>query len=148
MSLQDNRSPDEKAIRELVDRFTKSIRAKDIDAVMSVFAPSVISFDLGAPLQHGGGAEFAKRWHELFEAYHGPIQYEIRDLTVAVSGNLAFTHSLNRIAGTTKNGHTGERWLRWTACVGKADGKWLIVHEHVSVPVDAKTGMAAFDLKP
>lgn len=148
MSAQENRTQDETAIRELVARFVKGICTKDIDSVMSVFASSVVSFDLGPPLRHGGGAEFSKRWHELFEAYQGPIQYEARDLNVTVGDNVAFSYSLNRIAGTTKNGHVSERWLRWTACYRKLDGKWLIVHEQVSVPVDVKTGTAALDLKP
>jgi ketosteroid isomerase-like protein len=37
----------EAAIRELIDGFVKAIRAKDINGVMSVFAPEVVSFDLG-----------------------------------------------------------------------------------------------------
>lgn len=45
----------ETAIRALIDGFTKAIREKDIDGVMSVFAADVVSFDLGPPLQHGGG---------------------------------------------------------------------------------------------
>jgi len=146
-SLQESRVADENAIRELVDHFVNGICRKDIETVMSVFAPTVVSFDLGPPLQHGGGVEFTKRWHELFNAYQGPIQYEVRELHVTVDGNVAFSHSLNRIAGTTKSGHT-DHWLRWTACYRKFDGKWLVVHEHVSVPIDAKTGTAALDLKP
>ncbi len=51
---------------------------------MSAFAPDVVSFDFGPPLQ-------------------GPIDHEVRD---------------------------------------------LIVHEHVSVPADVKTGKAVLDLTP
>jgi ketosteroid isomerase-like protein len=48
---------DEVAIRELIDGFIKAIRAKDIKKVMSVFSSEVVSFDIGPPLQHGGGEE-------------------------------------------------------------------------------------------
>jgi len=51
----------EAAIRELVDGFVRALRAKDIDGVMAVFTRDVVSFDLGPPLQHGGGEEFVKR---------------------------------------------------------------------------------------
>jgi hypothetical protein len=54
MTTDNNRTKDEAAIRELIDGFLKAIRAKDIHGVMSVFAPEVVSFDLGPPLQHGG----------------------------------------------------------------------------------------------
>ncbi|MCI0611683.1 hypothetical protein L0244_01705 [bacterium] len=38
--------------------------------------------------------------------------------------------------------------MRWTGCYRKNNGKWLIVHEHVSVPVDLKNDKALMDLKP
>ena len=67
---------------------------------------------------------------------------------VSVGDDIAFSHSLNRIAGTTKNGQTTERWLRWTTCYRKTNGMWLIAHEHVSVPTDLGSGKAMLDLKP
>ena len=136
------------AIQQLIDGFVKAIRAKDINGVMAVFAPQVVSFDIGPPLQHGGGAAFVKRWQELFDAYQGPIDYEVRDLSISGAGDVAFSHSLNRIRGTMKNGRKSDRWLRWTACYRKTGGRWLIVHEHVSVPVDMRSGKAIMDLKP
>jgi ketosteroid isomerase-like protein len=47
-----------------------------------------------------------------------------------------------------KNGRKTDRWLRWTACYRKTNGKWLIVHEQVSVPVDVGNGKAMLDLQP
>jgi ketosteroid isomerase-like protein len=134
MTIRENSAKNDAAIRELIDGLVKGIRAKDVNAVMSVFAPEVVSFDLGPPLRHGGGEMFMKRWQELFESYQSPIDYEV--------------HDLNRVSGTMKNGQKTDRWLRWTACYRKTDGKWLIVHEQVSVPVDLRSGKAVLDLKP
>jgi ketosteroid isomerase-like protein len=58
MTIEDNTSTREAAIRELIDSFVKAIRAKDINGVMSVFAPEVVSFDLGPPLQTGVARRF------------------------------------------------------------------------------------------
>lgn len=33
-------------------------------------------------------------------------------------------------------------------CCRKIDSKWMIVHEHDSVPFDMETGKASIDLKP
>ena len=148
MTVEENRTKEEAAIRELIDGFAKAIRAKDTTGVMSVFAPEVVSFDVGPPLQHGGGEVFMKRWQDLFESYQNPIHYEVRDLRVNAGGDVAFSHSLNRVSGTTKNGQKSDRWLRWTACYRKTNGKWLIVHEQVSVPVDVRNGKAVLDLTP
>jgi uncharacterized protein (TIGR02246 family) len=148
MTVENDRAKEEAAIRQTVDDFVKAIRAKDIHGVMSAFAPDVVSFDLGPPLQHGGGVTFMKRWQDLFESYESAIDYEVRDLSIASGGDVAFSHSLNKVSGTTKSGQNIERWLRWTACYRKTNGKWLIVHEQVSVPADVRSGQAMLDLKP
>jgi uncharacterized protein (TIGR02246 family) len=147
MTVKETGTKEEAAIRELIDGFVKAIHAKDIHGVMSVFAPEVISFDLGPPLQHGGGETFMKRWLELFESYQSPFDYEVRDLSITAGDDVAFSHSLNRVSGLQK-GQKSNRWLRWTACYRKINGKWLIVHEQVSVALDVRTGQAMLDLKP
>ena len=128
MTIEKNKMKDEAAIRELIDGFVKAIRAKDIHGGMSAFSPEVVSFDLGLPLQHPGGEAFRERWQELFASYQNAIDYEVRDLTITAGDDVAFTHSLNRVSGTLKNGRKSDRWLRWTACYRKSNGKWLIVH--------------------
>src|SRR5262245_47671407 len=79
---------------------------------MSAFAADVVSFDLGPPLQHGGGEAFARRWQELFESTPSPIDYEIGELSITATDEVAFSHSLNRMTGTMKNGQKTERWQR------------------------------------
>lgn len=148
MTNKETGTKNEAAIRELIDGFVKAIHAKDIQGVMSVFVPEVISFDLGPPLEHAGGEAFTKRWLELFESYQSPIDYEVRDLSITAGDDVAFSHSLNRVSGTLQNGRKSSRWLRWIACYRKNNGKWLIAHEHVSVPVDVRAGKAVLDLKP
>ena len=144
----DDRTKSEAAIRDLVAGLVTAIHAKDVDRILSVFAPQLVSFDLGPPLQHGSGERFMKRWQELFDSYQGPIDYEVRDLSVTAADDVAFSHSLNRTAGTLQNGQQSNRWLRWTACYQRINGQWRIVHEQVSVPVDVKSGKAVLDLEP
>jgi ketosteroid isomerase-like protein len=84
----------------------------------------------------------------VFTTYQKPIDYEVRELSVVVDGDLGVVHSLNRIKGTMVNGATNEYWLRWTACFRRIGGDWLIAHDHVSVPTDFLTGRAKLDLEP
>jgi ketosteroid isomerase-like protein len=65
-----------------------------------------------------------------------------------VGADVAFSYSLIRTSGTMKSGQDIDRWQRWTLGVRKISGKWLITHEHVSLPVDQKSGKAVQDLKP
>ena len=94
MTREEEKTTNEAAIRELISGFVRAIRAKDTNGVMSAFSPQVVSFDLGPPLQHGGGETFSKRWQELFESYQSPIDYEVRDLSITASDELAFRYSL------------------------------------------------------
>lgn len=139
---------DEAAIRRRLDQMVKALHAMDLDGLLSIYAPDVVSFDIDPPLWYQGSQAKRQRWSEVFGMYRPPMEYEIRDLSISVSGDLAFSHSLNRMNATLKNGEQTDFWLRWTACFRKIDGDWLIVHEQISVPTDFPSGKALLDLKP
>lgn len=148
MTVEENKKNDEAAIRSLLDDRIRALHDKDIEGIMSLYAPDVVSFDIVPPLQYTGAAAFRKVWEEALSLFQGPITYEIRDLSITVGGDVAFTHSINRMSGILHNGQQFGNWMRWTACFRKIDGKWLLVHHQASVPVDMATGKAALDLQP
>ena len=137
----------EALIRQRVEDGVKALRAKDIDGVMSLYAPNIVSFDIVPPLRYVGADRKRRAWQEAFAAYTG-LDYEVRDLNVTTQGELAFVHSLNHVNGTLASGHITDMWLRWTACFQRIDGVWLVVHDHVSVPADLERGQAVLDLTP
>ncbi len=147
-AVEEDGAKGEAAIRALIDVLVRAIRAKDIDGVMSVYAPDLVAFDVVPPLQYVGAEAFRKPWRDVFDRYRDPIDYEVRDLGVVAGDDVAFSHSLNRMRGTLKNGRKTDLWLRWTACYRKLHGKWLIAHLQISVPVDLGSGKARLDLKP
>jgi uncharacterized protein (TIGR02246 family) len=138
----------ETLIRQRIEEVVKALRAKDIDRVMSFYAQDLVSFDLTPPLRYTGADIKRRAWQAVFAAYPGAFSYEVRDLNVTADGDLAFVHSVNHVSGTLANGHTTDLWLRWTACLRRIDGVWLVVHDHVSVPADLEHGRAAVDLTP
>jgi uncharacterized protein (TIGR02246 family) len=142
------RAIDEADIRRRIDKVVNALRAMDIEGVMSIYAPDIVSFDITPPLRYMGAETKRKEWVDVFAMYQPPLGYEIRDITITVGDDVAFGHSLNRVSGTLKNGHENDFWLRWTACFRKIDGNWLIAHDHVSVPFDPESGRALLDLEP
>ena len=44
----------EAAIRQRVADGVEAVRAKDIDAVMALYASNIVSFDIGPPLRYSG----------------------------------------------------------------------------------------------
>jgi ketosteroid isomerase-like protein len=55
-------------------------------------------------------------------------------------GPVAYTHFINSGTMTDKDGTQSHVVVRSTDVWRKIDGKWLIVEEHNSVPVDMATG--------
>jgi ketosteroid isomerase-like protein len=49
-------------------------------------------------------------------------------------GSLGYGHSIQRVSGAMRDGKTLDLTVRVTDVYRKIGGKWLIVHEHVSVP--------------
>ena len=127
---------DEADIRQRIDRMVEALREMDLEGVMSLYAPDIVSFDIVPPLRHMGARAKERNWMDAFAMYQRPLGYEIRDLTLTLGDDVAFGHSLNRVSGTLKNGNRTGFWLRWTACFRKIDGNWLIAHDQVSVPVE------------
>jgi uncharacterized protein (TIGR02246 family) len=143
-----HRTTAETEIRQLIDRFQQAIRAKDLSEVLSLYAPDIVSFDLVPPMQHVGIAAYRRPWEETFASFEAQIGYEVSDLTITAADDVAFSHSLNQMSGTMTSGQTTSMWVRWTACFRKLDGRWLITHEQVSVPIDMESGNALLDLEP
>jgi uncharacterized protein (TIGR02246 family) len=141
---------DEAEIRALYDRWAKVFEAHDIEGIMALYAPgdAVIVYDVAPPLQYRGKEAYRKDYVEFLAQYDGPIHVEIRDARVLSSGDVGFIHALERLSGKLKNGQQSDMWLRATSGVRKINGKWLIVHDHISVPTDFDNGKAMLDLKP
>jgi ketosteroid isomerase-like protein len=60
-------------IRQRVEDYVKALNAKDIDGVMSLFAPNLVSFDIAIKTLRYVGADGKRRaWQEAFAAYTGP----------------------------------------------------------------------------
>lgn len=138
----------ETIIRQRVEDWTKAIRAKDLDGIMSLYAPDIVSFDIVPPLRYAGTERKRRAWQAALAAYKSPIGYEVHDLNVTADGDLGLAHSLNHVSGTLASGHGNDLWLRWTACFRRIDGVWQVVHDHASVPAQLESGQAAVDLKP
>jgi ketosteroid isomerase-like protein len=143
------RPTDEAHIRRQIDTLADAIRGLDLEAVMSMYTPDVVSFDIEPPLQHVGADAKRRNWERVFAAYEYPLGYEIRQLTVTVGNDVAFAHSLNRLSGTLNSGATTTGfWSRATTCFRKVDGHWFIAHDQVSVPLDLTSGAGLLNLGP
>lgn len=141
---------DEAAIRALEDRFITAFNAGDVDAMMKNYVPdkSLVVFDVVPPRQHLGAEAYRHAWVGFFAHFKGTPKIAIADLGIAVDGNVGFSHSIQRVTGTDKQGQSVDRTVRVTDGYRKIRGDWLIALEHISVPVDLATGKPDLTSKP
>ena len=135
-------------VRALLDRWSEACRTKDIDRLMSLYAPDITYFDVVPPLQYTGSDAVQRNFTRWFDSWESAIGVEIRDLNILVSGDVAFAYLLHRTSGTLKKGREVGYWVRATLCCQRSNNHWLITHEHISLPVDAATRSAVMDIVP
>lgn len=149
MPAQSDKSNDETQIRTLLAQWAHATCTKNLDAVMSVYAPGATTFDLAPPLQHDLDALRAQlaAW---FPGFDGPIDYAIGDdMEIAVSDDVGFSRSIDRLGGTRRSGDEFQIWVRVTMGFRKIGDAWKVAHVHTSVPFYMDGSFkAATDLAP
>ncbi|MGC2445587.1 YybH family protein [Candidatus Binatus sp.] len=144
-------STDKAQIQALEEQLTAAFAARDVDKIMQCYAPGddLFVFDTIPPRQYVGAAAFRKDYEDFFAtAAAGSLTIQMSDLDITTDGKLAFAHYVSHMVMTDKSGAKLEMVERTTDCLKKIKGKWLIVHEHDSVPVDLATGKADLMSKP
>jgi len=141
---------DEAKIRALEDKFAAALIAKDINGIMAAYVPdeTLLVFDVVPPRQYVGAKAYRKDWEDYLATLKGPVQFQISALSVAVVGSLGWGHSIQHVSATDTKGQPVDLTVRVTDIYRKIKGKWLIVHEHVSIPVDLDTGKPDLSSKP
>jgi PhnB protein len=140
-------SRDEVAVRAVIEAISAATRSKDAAAFIRHFAPEVRSFDIAPPLQSTGVDRAGlESWYATWK---GGIEYEVSQLHIEISGDLALATALNRLGGTKADGEVTSVWLRATLGLRRSDDRWLVVHQHNSVPFYMDGSVkAAVDLAP
>lgn len=115
---------------------------------MSHVADDVVSYEHDAPLEYRGADGVREVCLRGFEAAQGEFTWSIPDLTVVVRGDIAVTWGLNHMHAEGGPDGTYDSWSRGTRVFQRRDGRWTMVHQHVSYPYDPQTGEARTDLHP
>ena len=132
---------DKAAIQALEDTYNEGFNSKDVDKIMSVYAPGkqLFVFDVVPPREYKSWEAYKKDFEGLFSAFPGPMKNTISEQTIHVVGSIAYGHNIQTGEFTGKDGTKLKVVARTTDIYRKMNGKWLIVEEHNSVPVDVVT---------
>jgi uncharacterized protein (TIGR02246 family) len=106
-------------IEALFQKLARAHADHDADAIVEVYAPDAVIFDLAPPLgRRGMNRDNVAAW---LAGWDGPIQIDARDVSLTVEGDLAFVSALNRMRGR-QGGEEQDLWYRTTMCCGDSVG--------------------------
>ena len=134
---------DEKAIKDIEN---KIISATSTDEVMKYYDQEDIDlYDFVPPLQYKGATAVHGDLDNFFNNAKD-VKGNFVELVVVADAKLGMARSIQHFTWTSADGKQQEATLRVTDVFHKVDGKWKLIHSHVSVPVDPKTGQAQMNL--
>lgn len=123
---------DERAILEIEQAMASKFTANDI---VSHVAPGIVLDDTVPGRIRGKDA--VRAYLAAGISSLAAVSLEILDIAVRADERLGFAHSRQHIAWKGKNGMPDmDLIFRQTCCYEKIDGLWMVVYQHVSVPVD------------
>ena len=91
-------------------------------------------FDI-APLKYGSWDEYEKGVRGVLSGYKSAKFTVNDDAAIHPHGDLVWATATIAEQMTSKAGKVDMGNFRWTVVFADEDGKWLIVHEHVSTPL-------------
>jgi ketosteroid isomerase-like protein len=148
LSAKGNPAADEAAIKALYNQFNDAFIKKDVNAIMAAYSPDVFAFDAVPPREYPTWDAYKKDWQAFLTMLPGPINNTVSELNITVVGPVAYSRYIDDTSFTGKDGAATHLVARITDVLRKSNGKWLIVQEHVSFPVDPTTGKADLLSKP
>src|SRR5690606_27120083 len=105
------------------------------------YAPDAIVLDIFAPGTFKGTDAIYKGFEEQMSKMQS-MKSDMPDINIATNGNFACAAMTLHFNAKMTDGSTTDITLRQRDAFKEVRGKWLIVQQHSSLPVDAKTGMA------
>ena len=124
-------------IRRVVLARAAAVAAKDAAAMVAHNAPEIVEYNLAPPLRQPSAGRDVGPVEKWLATFHGPMSMEVRDLEVTAEGSVAFCASLNCLTATpVGQTESFSLWFRVTLGLRRIDGRWLVTHEHESVPFE------------
>lgn len=122
------------------DILEKVISGKNGTEMASYYAPDAILWDVLPPETRGRKA--IGEFMDSIMTDQKNLKGEIRRLHIEVDRTLATAYSIQHFTWESKaTGQPGEILFRQTDMLRKIKGHWWIIHQHISVPIDVKTGL-------
>ena len=130
--------------RDMVFKLEEKVAyATSIAEGLSCVDPAIVQDDFFPPQRRG--LEQVKQDFAVYMSDYSGFKAHIDDISIDVQGDLAVAYSHQHFTAPGKDGVPNlDAEVRQTDVLRKRDGRWLITYQHLSVPIDLRTGKAVF----
>jgi uncharacterized protein (TIGR02246 family) len=132
--MEQNHAKDEAAVRAVIESWTAAVRRRDFDGILENHSADILMFDVPPPFQSRGIDAYRKTWDLFLSWSDDPVVFDIVDMAITASADVAFAVAVMRCTGPGPDGVREPLDFRLTIGLRKIDGRWTITHEHHSVP--------------
>ncbi|MFW6202425.1 MAG: YybH family protein [Gemmatimonadota bacterium] len=121
-------------VAAVLERWAEATRTGRRDRILAEHEPDAVIYDVLPPMKYVGVEAYRKSWDEWQPDAETLDAFDLYELELAVGSDVAFAHGLLHCAGTTSDGVAFEDRVRATFCLRRHGDRWLIAHQHVSIP--------------
>ena len=139
---------DEAELRRVIAAWSAAVSARDLDGIVADYLPDTVLYDAIPPYKTVGKAAIRQAWANCLPYFPERFTLEHRDLAIHVAGDVAVMHGLVHFLPTPADDPSGQTWMRVTVGYRRIEGKWKVLHEHVSVPFNPMNSQAWFIKNP
>ena len=130
---------DEAQIRELIERWVAAVHGGDLEAVVKDHADDMVMFDVPPPYGGIRGIDaYRASWSPLSAWQATGAAFEIQSLDVAAGADIALVYGLFRCGTPDDFARNPDIRLRLTIGLQKRSGRWIVIHEHHSLPAQRR----------
>ena len=128
------------AIAAIFDQWFEQTAAKNLAGLMEHIDPDIVSYEVAGAQQYVGISQVRAVCEQGLQSAAGEVAFDIPDLTIQFSGDLAVEWEIDRIrtAGA-------EFRNRGTRIFQRSHDTWRLIHQHLSVPMDVEGSGPAGD---
>ena len=129
-------TPDQLAISDLIERWSKGVRDQDRAAIRQDHDADILMFDVPPPFQSRGIDEYMATWDTFFSFAEKPVRFDFTNIEITAGVEVAFATAVGHCVTIGRDGRREPLDFRLTMGLRKIDGRWRVMHEHHSLPAD------------
>jgi ketosteroid isomerase-like protein len=131
----------ERPLQQVLEDYKSAVFAKDVDAFLALYDAEVRVFDMWGSWSYSGIAA----WRAVVAGWFGAlgsdrVVVEFGDAQVRAAPDIAVINVFVAYRGVSAEGvELRSMTNRMTLALRRTAGRWKIVHEHTSAPIDHET---------